>query len=131
MKISMDEILLRQALEKVSKVSPKDCIITNGVISFLVNEKEVGKAIGKKAINVKELEKKLKKRIEIIGFYKKPEDIIRNTFKVDLKEINKKGKKLIINLDQTNKKKIMNNMGRLKRINELMERNYKMNLILN
>lgn len=131
MKISMDEILLRQALEKVSKVSPKDCIATNGIISFLVNEKEIGKAIGKKASNIKELEKKLKKRVEIIGFYKKPEDIIKNTFKVELKETNKKGKKLIINLDQTSKKKVMSNIGRLKRINELIERNYKMNLILN
>lgn len=131
MKISMDEILLRQALEKVSKVNAKDCIIKNNVISYLVNEKEIGKAIGKKAINIKELEKKLKKRVEIIGFYKKPEDIIKNNFKVELKEINKKGKKLIINLDQINKKKVMSNIGRLKRINELIERNYQMNLILN
>lgn len=131
MKISMDEILLRQALEKVSKVNAKDCIIKNNVISYLVNEKEIGKAIGKKAINIKELEKKLKKRVEIIGFYKKPEDIIKNNFKVELKEINKKRKKLIINLDQINKKKVMSNIGRLKRINELIERNYQMNLILN
>ncbi len=127
----MDEILLINALETVSKVSAKDCIKNNDVISFLVNEKEVGKAIGKKAINVKELESKLKKRIEIIGFYKKPENIIKNTFEVEIKEVKKTGTKLIINLDQINKKKILNNTGRLKRVRELIERNYGMNLILN
>ena len=131
MKISMDEIRLINALENLTGVSAKDCIIEENIISFLVNEKEIGKAIGKNAVNVKELESKLKKRIEIIGFYKKPENIIKNSFEVKLKEVKKKGDKLIISLDPLEKKRLFSNTGRLRRIKILIERNYKNNLILN
>lgn len=131
MKLDMDEILLINALENLTNVSAKDCIKQNEIISFLVDEKQVGKAIGKKAINIKNLEKKTKKKIEIIGFYKKPEEIIKNSFKVEIKETKTKGKNLIISVAPENKRKIMSNIGRLKRIQELINRNYSLNLVLN
>ena len=86
MKLSMDEILLIKALEQISRVSPKDCITKGDVITYLVKEEEIGKAIGKKAANVKELESKLKKKIEIVGYYKEPEKVLSKTFDVELKK---------------------------------------------
>jgi N utilization substance protein A len=127
----MDKILLMNALEKVSRVDAKDCIKTNNVISYLVDEKKVGKAIGKKASNIKKLENSAKQRVEIIGFYKNPQDLVKNTFKVEIKDAKKKGKNLIIEVDADNKKKILGNIGRLKRIQELMKRNYSLNLVIN
>jgi len=130
-KFSMDDILLINAFEKISKVNAKDCITEKNVISFLVEGKLVGKAIGKKAVNVKFLEQKLKKKIEIIGFYKKPEEVIKKTFDVEIEEINKKKGRIIITVDSLNKRKIMNNLSRLKRVRELMKRNYELELTVN
>ena len=130
MKLAMEDILLINALETVSRVSAKDCIIRGDIISFLVNEKEIGKAIGKKAENMKELEKKLKKRIEIVGFYEEPQNMVKNTFDVEIISTSKKNGKLILGLDNTSKKKVFSNSGRLKRVKELIERNYGLNLII-
>jgi NusA-like KH domain protein len=131
MKFSMDDILLINALEKISRVTVKDCITRNNMIYFFVKGKEIGKAIGKNAVNVKELEKKLKKKIEIIGYYEKPEEVLSKTFNVEIKEIRKKNKKLLLGLDIENKKKVFLNNKRFKIVKELVERNYDLDMILN
>lgn len=127
----MEDILLINAFEKISRVSAKDCIVKGNIISFLVKGKEVGKAIGKKAMNVKELEKKLKKKIEIIGYYEKPEEVLSKTFDVKINEVKRKSKKLLLNLDLENKKKVFINIRRFKTVKELVERNYGLEMILN
>ena len=124
MKLNMDEILLINALARVANVNAKDCLVGDHIVSYLVKGSEVGKAIGKKAINVKELEKKLNKRIEIIGFETKPEEVIKKTFEIELGEIKQKKGRLTIGLDNTNKKKVLSNSSRLRRVKELMKRNY-------
>ncbi|MBT4192105.1 MAG: KH domain-containing protein [Candidatus Diapherotrites archaeon] len=126
----MDEILLINALARVANVNAKDCLVGDHIVSYLVKGSEVGKAIGKKAINVKELEKKLNKRIEIIGFETKPEEVIKKTFEIELGEVKQKKGRLIIGLDNTNKKKVLSNSSRLRRVKELMKRNYDLEVIL-
>lgn len=46
----------------------KDCISENNQIIFVVEQNEIGRAIGKKGSNVKRIERALKKRIRIIEF---------------------------------------------------------------
>jgi NusA-like KH domain protein len=131
MKFSMEDILLINAFEKISNVSAKDCIIQNNIISYFVKEKEIGKAIGKKASNVKLLEKKLNKRIEIIGYYEKPEDVLAKTFNIKINEVKKKNKRLIISVNADDKKKVFINVRRFKTVKELIERNYGLEMSLN
>ncbi len=119
------------AFEKISKVSAKDCIVRNNIISFFVKEREMGKAIGKKAENVKNLEHKLNKKIEIIGYYNNPEDVLSKTFNVKINEVKKKNDKLLLSIDADNKKKIFMNSRRFKIVKELIKRNYELELILN
>lgn len=107
MKLSMEDILLINAFEKVSQVTPKDCIVKDNTISYLVKEKDMGKAIGKNAINVKQLEKALNKRIEIIGFYEKPEDVLSKTFQIKINEAKTKNKKLLLNVNAIDRKKFL------------------------
>ena len=121
---------MMNALSKVSGVDAKDCLEQNGMISFLVKGKEMGKAIGKKALNVNKLENSLKKKIEIIGYYEKPEEMVTKTFEIQAEEINQKKGKIIIKLDALNKKKLFSNSGRLRRIKELIKRNYELDLII-
>ena len=127
----MEDILLIKALENISKVNVKDCIARGDVITYLVKGQEVGRAIGKKAVNVKELESKLKKKIEIIGFYKEPADVLIKTFEVKIEEKEIKNKQLIVKLDRLNKKKVFSRSSRFKRVKELIKRNYDLEMILN
>ena len=126
----MDDILLMNAMSKVSGVDAKDCMENNGMVSYLVKGNEVGKAIGKGALNVKKLEHSLKKKIEILGFYEKPEEMVTKTFDVTAEEVNKKKGKLIVKLSAMNKKKVFSASGRFRRIKELMKRNCDLDLIL-
>ncbi len=129
MKISNQEILLINALQNFSGVTARDCIITPKNILFVVNSKDVGNAIGKKGEKIKKLKQKLKKNIEIYGFTEKPENFIKNSLKeIKINEITEKKegekKTFVLNLDSENKRKIMTNTNKLKKIKELMKRNY-------
>ncbi len=46
----------------------KDCFEVDEIIYFVVDEGQIGKAVGKGAVNVKKLQEKLNKKIKIIEF---------------------------------------------------------------
>jgi len=131
MKLTMEDILLMGALEKVAGVSAKDCIASDNVIAYLVKEGDVGKAIGKAAVNVKALEERLKKRIEIVGYYPEPEKLVAAALEVKYNSAQVKGSKIVLAMDGQEKRKALTNMGRFRRVKEFVERNYKLDLILN
>jgi N utilization substance protein A len=131
MKLSMDNILLMNAMEKITGVSPKDCLVENNLVSFFVPEKLMGKAIGKKAVNIKLMEEKLNKRIELIPFSEKPEDSFAKSLEVNYLNTKRNNGKLIITLNQAGKGKAFKNNLRIKRIKEFIERNYGLELIVN
>ncbi len=123
--------MLMQALTSVSGVSPKDCIVNNNLVSFLVNEKDMGKAIGRKAINIKELEQALKKKVELVSYSEKPEIVLAKAFEVGIVTAKINDKKLIVLLEKAEKKKVMSNIGRLKRVQELIKRSFGLELMVN
>lgn len=130
MKLTMNEILLMNALEKVTGVTPKDCLIEGRLVSYFVHEKDVGRAIGKQAVNVKSLEQKLNKRIEIVAYTQKPEEVFAKALEVNFSGAKISGKKLIVNLDGANKSKAYKNNSRIKRVRELIERNFGLELLI-
>ncbi|MFH1240497.1 MAG: NusA-like transcription termination signal-binding factor [Candidatus Diapherotrites archaeon] len=130
MKISNEEILYINALSNASNVTAKDCLIGEGVISFLVNGKDLGKAIGKNASTVKTLSQKLKKNVEIFGYFKEVKEFIKKAFhnvKIDDIEIkeNNESKEVLLSVDFENKRKLFSNRKRMDRIKQILERNYK------
>ena len=130
MKLTSDEIFFISTLHKISSVHAKDCLITEEVVSFLVKKEDVGKAIGKNASNIKELSQKTKKRIEILEYNSSPVSFLKKSlYKIKPKEISEEEeegkKKIFVSLDSENKKKMLSNLGRLRRIKELAKRNYK------
>jgi N utilization substance protein A len=131
MKISMDDILLRAAMEKITGVSPKDCIVEGDLVSFLVPEQLMGKAIGKQAVNVKKLQETLKKRIELVPLYSKPEDVFSQSLEINYTAVKTNGNKLVITLDSANKSKAFKNNSRIRRVKELIERNFGLDLVIN
>jgi len=128
MKISNEEILLINALQDFSGVTARDCIIKEKSIIFVVNENQVGNAIGKKGEKINKLRTKLRKNIEIYGYTEKPEDFIKkslNEIKInEIKEENTDKKIIILSLDSENKRKLATQTNKLKKIKEIMKRNY-------
>ena len=51
--------------ETITKTQLKDCIIDN-IVLFIVQEGQIGKAVGKKGANVRALERALKTRVKIV-----------------------------------------------------------------
>lgn len=130
MKISNEEILCMNALTSLSGVNPKDCIIDDDAISFVVNEKDVGRAIGKNAETIKNLRQKMKKNVEIFGYFDDVKKFVSNVFyNVKIEKMEVKGpddkKEVLIFVDFENRRKILSNGKRFRRIREIAKRNYK------
>ena len=65
--------------EKTTRARLKDYFVDdNNTMTFVVHEVNLGKAIGKQAINVKKLENLLKRKIKILGFNPNPVKFTKN-----------------------------------------------------
>ena len=64
--------------EQMTGAKVKDCIITEGGVTFIVDEGEIAKAIGKGGKNARELERMAKKKIKIAEFHKDLIQFIQN-----------------------------------------------------
>jgi N utilization substance protein A len=74
--------------ESLTNAHVKDCINEEQVI-FVVNENEIGKAIGKQGINVKKISNIIKKPIKIVEFSQDVLQFIKNfIYPLQVKEIN-------------------------------------------
>lgn len=129
MKISQDEILYMNALESVSGVNAKDCLLRDNVISFVVKPGDVGRAIGKNAANVKNISNRVKKKVEILEYCDTIESFLKKALynagmeKIEVKEVD--GKKIFFtSVGSEDKSKILSNTSRLRRIKEIAKRNY-------
>jgi len=54
--------------ETITRVQPKDCIAQESQLLFIVPENKMSQAIGRQGINVKKLERALKRNIKIVPF---------------------------------------------------------------
>ncbi len=87
-KLDSEQIQKLAIFESITKTSLKDFFEDELEIMFIVNSKDLGKAIGKGASNIKLLERKFKKKILMMGFEQNYNDFARNIFKpIPIKEI--------------------------------------------
>jgi N utilization substance protein A len=82
-KITCDEMRSIALFESVSGASVKDCIIDEGQerAIFIVNQGQVGVAIGKGGRNIHTLERMTGKKHEIIEYSEDPVQFIKNALK--------------------------------------------------
>ncbi len=89
-KFNIDAMKFMSLFESMTGAKLKDCIISENLVTFIVGEGEIAKAIGKAAVNVKKLEQKLKKKIKIAEF---SDDIVKFiqslTYPAKIKEVEK------------------------------------------
>ena len=82
-KLSSEDIAFINLFEGVTRAGVKDCMVDEqkGKIMFVVNEGQAGIAIGKGGVNIKQLQEKLKKRIEILEYSGDPIKFVSNIFR--------------------------------------------------
>ncbi len=125
----MQQIQLMNSLDAIARVNAKDCFVRGESIVFLVPESQMRQAIGKNGSVVEKLKKMLGKNVELFEYNEDPKKFFEKAFyraKINEIEISEKegSKAATIKVDGTNKRIILQNMGRLKKIKELAERNY-------
>jgi len=64
--------------EKITHSKLKDCFELNDKLIFIVQKGEIGKAIGKQAVNVKKLESMFKKKVRLIEFNEDKIEFVKN-----------------------------------------------------
>lgn len=125
MKLTQEEIFYLNKFDSITGVMPKDCFIDNNTIAFLVKPELLGKAIGKKGIKAKLLAKTFGKKVEIYPYYENVDDFIRNALPdINILAIEKKKNNIQLKLDSTERRKIMDSIGKFKRIKKIAQRNY-------
>jgi len=87
-KYNIDLMKYMQLFENLTRAKLKDCIANEQLI-FIVEENEIGKAIGKGGSNVRRLEGLLNKKIKIAEFNQDVKQFIRNfVMPLQVKDIN-------------------------------------------
>lgn len=64
----------------ITHVELKDCILEEDSAWFVVDQKVMGRAIGKQGANIRRLEKALKRRVKIVGYSDKVLSFIQNLY---------------------------------------------------
>lgn len=79
-KIKFDIELMKvmTLFETITRSKVKDVIKNEDLYIFIVQEGEIGKAIGKKAANVRKLENVLKRKVRVIEYSNDLERFVRN-----------------------------------------------------
>lgn len=78
--LDAETLALMRAFEGACSVQPVDCVETERRVVFVVPGDLVGKAVGKKGSNVRRLEDRLQKPVQVVGYSDDPADFAENFF---------------------------------------------------
>ena len=81
-KLTTDELRLMSLFQSRTKVTARDCLDDQKYdrIIFVVNEGNMGLAIGKNGSNIKALSNVLKRNIELVEFFDDPSKFLKHVF---------------------------------------------------
>ncbi len=119
--------------ERATRAHVKDCFVDEGVLVFVINQGDIGKALGKGGINIKKLGFKLKKRIKLIEYSTDIKRFVRNlVYPIKPVEINIIENNIIVKCANNKEKGQIygRNKENLKKINELIKKYFKTEISL-
>jgi transcription termination/antitermination protein NusA len=128
-KISHQEILYMTAFDNMTNVMAKNCVVDGDMITFVVDEKDVGQAIGKKGVTIKLLRDKLRKQVSVLPYAVKVKEFVEKAFPevtfTDFKEKERdNGKGLAVKVDQENKEKLLKNARKLASVKTILKKTF-------
>ncbi|MCD6127246.1 MAG: NusA-like transcription termination signal-binding factor [Methanomicrobia archaeon] len=130
LKLGTEEIKCIGLFESLTGAKIIDCIMEDDKLVFVVDEKDVGLAIGKRGTNIKKMSELSGKKIEIIEYSDSPEQFIRNmlrSVKIRSVQITEKNNKKIATIDIAKEDKglVIGKSGKnIKRIKSLLNRHH-------
>lgn len=129
-----ETIRLVALFENLTGAGVKDCIIDGDVVYFIVEEGEVGKAIGKNGNSVKNAENLIKKDVKIFEFSDNIDKFVRNLIpQVNFVKVKEEQNKNIVEIwvDKKDKAVVIGRDGKnLKLFKELLQRNHDVSELL-
>jgi len=134
--LTTDDLAFLSLFGDMIHVSPLDYVDTGPAITFLVDARDLGKAIGKGAENLKKLRKVFNKVVVIISRYNNPEKFTKSFFKnvriIDIEIREAMGEKtLFLSIDERDRGIAIGREGsRIKTFKEFLKRLFKMTLIM-
>lgn len=129
MKYDQELIGFINFFENLTRARVKDAFIDkDDRVVFIVNEGEMGKAIGKKGSNIKKVSNLLKKKVRVIEFSSDSVKFVKNAiYPIVAESVLKEGEEIIIKDNETSKKALL--IGRdqrnLKALQELVGKYFK------
>jgi len=127
-KIKFDNEIIKyiSLFESLTHTKLKDCIAKEDRLIFIVDEKEIGKAVGKKGINVQRIERSTNKKIKIIAYNEDILVFVRNLiYPSRAKDIREEDNKIIITpIDKKNRGFIIGRGGSILREHETIINRY-------
>ncbi|AJF60330.1 MAG: NusA-like transcription termination signal-binding factor [Candidatus Diapherotrites archaeon] len=129
MKITQEQIQLINALERLSGATARDCLFDKKNISFLVAKEHMSRVIGKNGSTIKKMREKMGRNIEVFEFSDSADDFIKSAlYKAKIKAVEvseSNGKKTMrVAVDPLSRNHLLQDSGKLRRIKELLKRNY-------
>lgn len=79
-KLDADTLRIFSMFEGMTRASLKDVLDEEDRIVFVVDEGQVGRAVGKGAVNLKRLRESLGKEVVLVGFAEEREQFLKNIF---------------------------------------------------
>lgn len=131
-KLSSDEIRYIALFESLTGAGARDCLVDkdNDRVIFVVNEGEMGLAIGKNGSNIRKVKDTISKGVEVVEYSEMPEKFIKNSLspaEVNEVEIKENEKEKIAELDVKEDKKglvIGKNGKNIEKAKSLAKRHY-------
>src|SRR3989344_3239804 len=77
-KLTTEDFRAISTFENITRVYPKDCLITDDTIYFLIEGKKMSLAIGKGGSTIKEVGKHLGKPVKLFEYSEDPQTFIKN-----------------------------------------------------
>ena len=131
-KLTSNELQYITIFSRMTKATIVDCLVNDGRIMFVVSKGELGKAIGKEAIHLKEARKLFGKQVEVVEKSDDVETFVRNMFpsininsiKITTKTIDDKEKSFVsVLIDPAHRGIAIGREGeRVKAANKLLQR---------
>lgn len=133
-KLSNEKLRYISLFENLTDVTPKDVVENedNDRLTYVVDEEDMGKAIGEDGKNIQKVRNKLDKRVHVVQYSDNPEQFLRNIFSpIELEniEINDSGEELtaIIEVDESEKGRAVGKDGwNIDRVRRLLDRHHGM-----
>ncbi len=129
-RLGAEEIKYMTLFETITGATIKDCVQEDGIVGFLVNNGDMGLAIGKKGINIEKVRKIIGKGIWVMEFSSNLTEFVKNLFQpVKIRQVRvrdtDKEKVVIVEVNKRDRKKVIGHDGkRIKIAKKLASRQY-------